>query len=189
MLLFDPLHLMRGLVNMKRVLGICFFSSFFIVGCSNAQSIDINNVEAEITTEGNGSVEIQSGDREGEHVELIGLEYRVEFENTGGSVDNNIIEVHIEPSEELVEISNDTLGYNLFDDSDRSGDRQTFFPYLEEGEQFDYSMVYMIGVEEDIQEYRQAPPLEELEELEDMAKDISIILTQDGEEIERLNVE
>src|SRR5699024_7133349 len=81
------------------------------------------------------------------------------------------IEVHIEPNEELKEVSEDVMEFNIYnrDDDQWLGIGETGDPVLDPDQHGTYTFDFILGSPEENPELELAPPAEQLEKLKEHA--------------------
>lgn len=186
--------------------GVSFFIILFIIsGCSSKQSLELESAKVDLRNdvERLGSVGITSGEREGENIVPIALSYDVILINTGkkelGGAEipseddftyEDGIQVKIEPNKKLKEVTKEVMGFNIYDRNDDGwlGIGETSQPILEPDEKGKYTFDLILGALEENPDLKLAPPMEQLEKLEEHAMDAILIVSIEGEEIARFDI-
>lgn len=175
-----------------------------ISGCSREQSLVLENATVDLRNDEErlGATGITSGEREGEFIVPIALSYDVVLKNTGkkklGGMEkpnkeefkyDDGIEVNIVPNEKLKEVSEEVMGFNIYNENENEfGIGQTSYPLLEPNQEGKYTFDFDLGALEENPELKLAPPIEQLEKLKEHAMDASLIVSIEGEEITRFDL-
>src|SRR5690625_3598950 len=194
-------------MQLKKIL--IFTASIFIIlivvsGCSNNQTLDLNNATVNLTNdEGRlGSIGITSGERAGENVVPIALSYDLSVKNTGkkeiGGMEkankekfkyDDGIEIHFEPNETLKEVVEEVMGFNIYnEDENKLGTGKTGYPVLEPNQEGDYTFDFILGALEENPDLALAPSMEQIEKLEKHAMDVILIISVEDEELARFDL-
>src|SRR5690625_259806 len=186
----------------KYFLFVISFSIILIIvsGCSGKQSLELKSATVELNNDEErlGATGITSGEREGEFIVHIALSYDIVLKNTGKrklgefakinekefKVDDGI-EVKIKPNEKLKEISEDVMGFNIYNRNDDGilGVGETGYPVLEPNKKGKYTIDFILGALVENPDLKLAPPIEQLERMKENAMVASLIVSLEGEEI------
>ena len=186
------------------------FTSIFIImlllsGCSSKPSLELISSTVEIRDDRSGGVGITSEEKEGEIIQPISLSYRFVLKNTGkktlGGMEklNNEtfeaedgIKVYIEPNEKLQEVTEEVMGFNIYDEEEIQQANlslgKTSAPVLEPNQEGEYTFDFDLGALEENPVIRIAPSLEQLDKLKRSAMDATLIVTIEDEEIARFDL-
>ncbi|MCM3567701.1 hypothetical protein [Neobacillus mesonae] len=173
--------------------------SAILTSCSSTPSLELIKSKADIVTDKNigGAIGITEGDMKGQELVPTTLYYEFTIKNTGnqnvGTSNNKGIEVKIEPSQHLVNTSEEIVGFNIFTPSSYNetglGYGSSFDPVIPPNKIGHYTLTFDLGVSEDNPQVPiKVPPKEKLEKLKNAALDASLIITVDGKEITRFNL-
>lgn len=199
---------MKGKGLLKFVISIITVL-ILLSGCSSKPSVDLVSSTVDFSNdEGRlGGIGITSGEREGEIIVPIALSYDFVLKNTGkktlGGTEKlnqqtfefeDGIKIFIEPNEKLKAVSEEIMGVNIFsfDEEGRQiaklGHGQTGVPIIEPNKEGEYSLDFILGALEENPEIRLAPSSEQLEKLKEHAMDATLIVSVEGEEIARFDL-
>ncbi|WP_020619935.1 hypothetical protein [Paenibacillus daejeonensis] len=174
-------------------------------GCSTSKpSLELISAAVEITDDEEkvGGVGITSGDREGEFIYAQTLIYDFVIKNTGkstlgGAEKPNFqtfdyadgIKVSIEPKQELLEVSTESLGINIYDAEDNNlGREEVSTAVLEPNQEGKYSFKFKLGATEENPDLVLTPPAEQLDQLRALAMQAHVVVTVEDEEIARFDL-
>lgn len=187
---------------MKLTFKSTFFVSVFAIicllsACSSNQTLELERVTVDLqNNEGrSGGTEGTEEDKGDDRVVPIALSYDIVLKNTGKKTIGGVeqpnektfeyedgIVVHIEPNKNLKEMSEEIIGFNLYDeDQNVFGIVQTGLPLLESNQLGKYTFDFMLGATEENPEMKLAPPEEKLEKLKEQAMDATLIVTVEGD--------
>ncbi|MDQ0882137.1 hypothetical protein [Peribacillus sp. V2I11] len=177
-----------------------FFVLFFLSACSSNPSLELVDANVDIVKDKSllGSIGITEGERKGDELIPTALFYEFTIKNTGNKtvgieeVDKGI-ELKIEPKDKLKSVSEDVIGFNIYnpDDYDGSGVGfgHSFLSVLKPDEKGEYTLNYDLGVsEENSQVPLLVPSKEKLDELREYAFDAFLIVTIENQEIARFDL-
>ncbi|MEY8192116.1 hypothetical protein AB4X15_20975 [Peribacillus simplex] len=184
----------------------CFlFISLFIVlsflsACSSNPSIELVDVDVDIVKDKSllGSIGITEGERKGDELVPTALFYKFTIKNTGNKtagieeVDKGI-ELKIEPKDELRAMSEDVIGFNIYDPEEYNasgvGFGHSFLSVLKPDEKGEYTLNYDLGVsEENSQVPLLVPSKDKLDELKRHALDALLVVTIENQDIARFDL-
>ncbi|WP_260288547.1 hypothetical protein [Peribacillus aracenensis] len=184
----------------------CFlFISLFIVlsflsACSSNPSIELVDANVDIVKDKSllGSIGITEGERKGDELVPTALFYKFTIENTGNKtagieeVDKGI-ELKIEPKDKLRAVSEDVIGFNIYDPEEYNGSGvgfgHSFLSVLKPDEKGEYTLDYDLGVsEENSQVPLLVPSKDKLDELKKHALDAFLVVTIENQEIARFDL-
>ncbi|WP_249871779.1 hypothetical protein [Oceanobacillus saliphilus] len=176
------------------------FVLFILSACSSNSSLELLDATVDIVKDKNllGSIGITEGGREGEELIPTALFYEFTIKNTGnktlgiGEVDKGIV-LEIEPKEILKSVSEDVIGFNIYNPEDYNesglGFGQTSSLVLEPDQNAKYTLHYLLGVSEKNPDVPiLVPSKEKLEELRDNAFNAFLVITVENEEIARFDL-
>ncbi|MFF5400321.1 hypothetical protein ACFY5J_24105 [Peribacillus butanolivorans] len=146
-----------------------------------------------------GSIEITEGERKGDEMIPTALFYEFTIKNTGnrtvgiGEVDKGI-ELKIEPKDKLKSVSEDVIGFNIYNPEDYNesgvGFGHTFPSVLKSDQKSKYTLNYDLGVsEENSQVPLHVPSKEKLDELKEYAFNAFLVVTIENQEIARFDLD
>ncbi len=186
------------------------FTCMFIVlmllsGCASKPSVELISSSVEIRDDRSGGIGITSGEKEGEIIESISLSYDFVLKNTGkkvlGGVEkinsqtfeyNDGIKVYIEPNEKLKEVTSEVMGFNIYNEEERQQARLgmgiTGTPVLEQNQEGEYTLDFVLGSLEENPEISIAPSPEQLDKLKRNSLDATVIIHIEDEEIARFDL-
>ncbi|MFF2458963.1 hypothetical protein [Peribacillus simplex] len=184
----------------------CFlFISLFIVlsflsACSSNPSIELVDANVDIVKDKSllGSIGITEGERKGDELVPTALFYKFSIKNTGNKtagieeVDKGI-ELKIEPKDKLRAVSEDVIGFNIYDPEEYNGSGvgfgHSFLSVLKPDEKGEYTLNYDLGVsEENSQVPLLVPSKDKLDELKKHALDAFLVVTIENQEIARFDL-
>ena len=152
-------------------------------------SVSISNDESLV-----GWTEITEGEQKGERVVPTVLYYEFTLKNAGAIAfdrnPNEILDIKLDPSEKLTEVSQETMGLNIFDQHSNFGYGYTLDLYLKPGDQRSSVLYYVLGVSEIIptEATPLAPSDEKLNKLLEYATDADLVILRNGLEIARFDL-
>ena len=184
------------------------FSLFFTIllvilsilsACSTDPSLELLSAEADIVNDKSktGSTILQEGDKAGKEVVPTSLYYTFSIKNKGNNKVGDRskgegLRARIEPSEKLITVSNEVLGFNIFEPDDYNesglGYGNSFVGILEENQTGEFIYYFDLGVEEETEEVKLVPSKEQLEQLHNNALKASLIVSLGKEEIARFDL-
>lgn len=180
--------------------------SILLTGCSSKQaldprpSVDLVDSSVAITNDSAiaGGTRITEGEKKGQLIVPTVLHYKFTLKNDGlTAINENYessrgLELMIVPSDKLKAISQDTVGFNIFDPMSYTGGLgycSTSLYYLKPGGQTELTLIYELGVSEINPNVTVlVPSEEELNELLNYASDADLIVMVDGLEVERFDL-
>lgn len=188
-----------------RFISVIFIVLIILSGCSDKQSLELISSSVEISQNRSGGIGITSGEKEGEYIQPISLSYHFVLKNTGNETLGGIekpnketyeyedgIKVYIEPNEKLKGISKDVMGFNLYNEEEREeakmGMGKQTIPVLEANQEGEYNLDFDLGALENNPEIRFAPSEEQLDKLLKYAKEASLVIYIEDEEIARFDL-
>ncbi len=166
------------------------------------QLVDAN---VELTNEENkiGGIGIPSGPKKGKVIRPITLYYTFTIKNTGSTPLGEVtqtedfsnpkgVAVKIDPSNELVAVIEEAVGFNVFKTKEysetRMGHGQQFTPVLKPGQAGEFVLIYELGALEDNPEIPLAPSEEQLNRIEKQARKADLVVMIDEKELERFDL-
>lgn len=186
-----------------------FFLIILLVGCSafNESSIELIDKSVDIQIHENALQHLDEYSKaEIEIFSIVFLKYDFSIKNNGNqtvggikglnpktfSMDDGLVYT-IEPSEELLKSSNEILGFNIFNESERTAAGLTavnssITPMLKKGEVGENYLEFQLGMKEQTDQYRVAPSIEQLNILKENALDSTLIITVKDKEIARFKL-
>ncbi|MCY9140220.1 hypothetical protein AB9M93_13430 [Peribacillus frigoritolerans] len=177
-----------------------FFVLFFLNACSSNPSLELVDAKVDIVKDKNllGAIGITEGEKKGDELIPTALVYEFTIKNTGNKtagieeVDKGI-EIKIEPKDKLKAMSEDVMGFNIYNPEDYNGSGvgfgHSFFSVLKPDEKGEYTLNYDLGVsEKNSQVPLLVPSKEELEKLKEYAFDAFLVITIENEEIARIDL-
>lgn len=184
---------------------VSFFIILFIIsGCSSKPSLELESAKVELRNDGErlGAVGITSGEREGEFIVPIALSYDFVIINTGkrklGAMEKPTkdlayedgIQIKIEPHKKLKEVTEEVMGFNLYDKSDKGqlGSGETTAYILKADAKGIYNLDLILGALEENPDLKLAPSMEQLEKLEEHAMDATLVVFIGDDEIARFDI-
>ncbi|TDK61801.1 hypothetical protein E2K98_13015 [Bacillus salipaludis] len=181
-----------------KLLGLISVIALF-TACSSKQSLELVNSKVDIVKDKRivGSIGITEGDKKGQELVPTALYYEFKIKNIGnqkiGGIGGKGLQVKIEPDDKLVAISKETVGFNIFKPSSYDGTGvgygTSFDGEIQPNKNGDFILTFELGVsEENPQVPLRVPSKEKLEKLKNNALDASLIVTLDGKEITRFDL-
>ncbi|MCM3677143.1 hypothetical protein M3699_25830 [Peribacillus simplex] len=177
-----------------------FFVLFFLSACSSNPSLELVDANVDIVKDKSllGSIGITEGERKGDELIPTALFYEFTIKNTGNKtvgieeVDKGI-ELKIEPKDKLKSVSEDVIGFNIYNPDDYNGSGvgfgHSFLSVLKPDEKGEYTLNYDLGVsEENSQVPLLVPSKEKLDELREYAFDAFLVVTIENQEIARFDL-
>ncbi|WP_070121266.1 hypothetical protein [Bacillus marinisedimentorum] len=161
-------------------------------------NVELTNAENKI-----GGIGIQSGPKKGKVIRPITLYYTFTIKNTGSTPLGKVtqtedfsnpkgVAVKIDPSNELVAVIEEAVGFNVYQTKEysetRMGHGQQFTPVLKPGQAGEFVLIYELGALEDNPEIPLAPSEEQLNRIEEHARQADLVVTVDKNEIERFDL-
>ncbi|MDX8345786.1 hypothetical protein [Rossellomorea sp. YZS02] len=188
-----------------RFISIIILVFIILTGCSDKQSLELVRSSVEISYDRAGKTGITSGEKEGESIQPISLSYHFVLKNTdedaiGGNEKLNKetyeyedgLKVNLEPSKKLIEVSKEVMGFNIFNEEERTeakmGMGTETIPVLEANHEGEYDLDFDLGALEENPEMRLAPSEEKLEKLINYAQDATLVIYIKDEEIARFDL-
>jgi hypothetical protein len=166
--------------------------------CSSKPALELTNVSASIVNDKTktGSINITQGDKKGKELVPTALYYEFTITNVGKKRFvgiNDAGEFKIIPSDNLKAMTEEIVGFNIFDFSSYMGTGLghsiSYIQLLEPGEEREFSFAYGLGVNEKNPDVPiMAPPEEKLKELEENALDAELVVTVKDAEIARFEL-
>lgn len=176
-------------------------------GCSSKPSLELISSSVEIRDDRSGGVGITSGERQGEIIQPISLSYDFVLKNTGKKTlgkgeklneqtfdYDDGIRVVIEPHEQLIEVSKEVIGFNLYSDKERQeggvdlGTGKRGIVVLEPNQEGEYSFDFDLGALKENPVMPTVPSPEQLDKLKRSAMDATLIISIEDEEIARFDL-
>ena len=183
------------------------FSIILLVGCSalNEPSIELTNKSVDILIAENDIQHLDESNQVEESFSTVSLRYNFSIKNTGNQTVGGIEEPNsetfqmedgltytIEPSEELLKTVIEILGFNLFDESEKTanslGMGMSITTMLKKGEVGENYLDFQLGVKEQTDQYNVAPSMEQLNTLKENALKSTLIVTVKDKEIARFKL-
>lgn len=174
---------------------------FSLSACSSQPSLELVDANVDIVKDKSllGSIGITEGERKGEELIPTALYYEFTIKNTGHKtvgtpeVDKGI-ELKIEPKEKLKSVSEDVIGFNIYNPEDYNksgvGFGRTFVSVLKSDQKGEYTLRYDLGVsEENSQVPLLVPSKEKLDELEKYSFNAFLAVTIENQEIARFDLD
>ncbi|MFE4705675.1 hypothetical protein [Peribacillus simplex] len=176
------------------------FALFFLSACSSNPSLELVDANVDIVKDKSllGSIGITEGERKGDELIPTALFYKFTIRNTGNKtagieeVDKGI-ELKIEPKDKLRAVSEDVIGFNIYDPEGYNGSGvgfgHSFLSILKPDEKGEYTLNYDLGVsEENSQVPLLVPSIDKLDELKENAFDAFLVVTIENQEIARFDL-
>lgn len=177
-----------------------FFVLFFLSACSSNPSLELVDANVDIVKDKSllGSIGITEGERKGDELIPTALFYEFTIKNTGNKtvgiekVDKGI-ELKIEPKGKLKSVSENVIGFNIYDPEEYNesgvGFGHTFSSVLKSDQKGKYTLSYDLGVsEENSQVPLLVPSKEKLDELKEYAFNAFLVITIENQEIARFDL-
>ncbi|MFD1737185.1 hypothetical protein ACFSCX_11545 [Bacillus salitolerans] len=188
-----------------RLISVIFIVLIILSGCSAKQSLEMKSLSVNINDDRSGGMRITSGEKEGEYIQPLTLSYYFVLKNIGeetlGGKENlneetyeyeDGLKVFIEPNEKLIEISKDVMGFNIYNEEERKeaklGMGKVSIPVLEPNQEGEYHIDYDLGALEENPEIRLVPSDEQLDKLVEHAREASLVIYVEDEEIGRFEL-
>ncbi|MFJ7362511.1 hypothetical protein ACIQWQ_00130 [Peribacillus frigoritolerans] len=177
-----------------------FFVLFFLNACSSNPSLELVDTKVDIVKDENllGAIGITEGEKKGDKLIPTALFYEFTIKNTGNKTAGieeveKGIEMKIEPKDKLKAVSEDVMGFNIYNPDDYNGSGvgfgHSFSSVLKPDEKGKYTLTYDLGVsEKNSQVPLLVPSKEELEKLKKYAFDAFLVVTIENEEIARVDL-
>lgn len=187
-----------------------FFIGIIIIllllsGCSNKPSLELISSTANIMNDRSRKIGITSGEKQGEFIQLISLSYdfilkNIGRKNLGGAEKLNSesydfddgIKLIIEPNEKLTTVSEEIMGFNIYDEEDgaevRLGFGKTGTPVLEPNQEGKYTLDFVLGASEENPEIRITSSQEQLDVLAKHAMEAALVIYIGEKEIARFDL-
>ncbi|WP_088011786.1 hypothetical protein [Gottfriedia acidiceleris] len=166
----------------------------------NAQkSLTLLNANVDIINDKNkvGAIGITEGENKGKELVPTALYYEFTIKNTSkrtvGMYNKQGLEVNIIPNDNLISLSKEIIGFNIFNPSEYSnsgvGYGKSFDSVLKPGQVGQYSIHFDLGVsEENSQVPLLVPSAEKLQLLKKDALNATLVVTLEDKEILRFNL-
>ena len=199
-----------GVGQLKRFIVLLSLISVIAVlsACSTKTSLELIEPEVDIINdkERTGSMTLQQGEKAGQEVVPTSLYYTFTIKNEGNKKIGNTTEsvkekigntteglkVKIEPNEKLLTVSNEVMGFNIFNPTEYEnsglGYGQTSIGVLEPNGEVQYVFIYELGINEETTEALLAPSKEQLDKLKTNAMEATLIVSFNDEEIARFDL-
>ncbi|WP_249871756.1 hypothetical protein [Oceanobacillus saliphilus] len=168
--------------------------------CSSDPSLELVDANVDIVKDKNllGSIGITEGERQGEELVPTALYYEFTIKNTGNKtvgirgVDKGI-SITIEPKDKLKMVSEDVIGFNIYNPEDYNesgvGFGHKIQPVLKSDQNGKFTLYYELGVsEENPQVPLLVPTKEKLDELKENAFNAFFVVTVENEEVARFDL-
>ncbi|WP_285767450.1 hypothetical protein [Peribacillus sp. SI8-4] len=178
-----------------------FIVLFFLPGCSAKPSLALVEADVDIVKDKSlvGAIGITEGERKGDELVPTALYYRFTIENKGkepvGSIEeaDKGIKLKIEPKDQLKRVSEDVIGFNIYNPDDYNGSGVGFGQSLSSSMDADqkgkYTCTYDLGVSEETSQVGLlVPSKEKLAELKEHAWDAFLVVTIENQEIARFDL-
>ena len=182
----------RFIVLLTLISGIAILTA-----CSSKPSLELTNKEVEITNDKGrlGSMILQQGEKAGTEAVPTSLYYTFSIKNVGskkiGDYEENLT-VKIEPNETLVTVSEEVMGFNIFNPDGYNetglGYGHTFNGILGPNDEGKFTLHYNLGIDIETTEALFVPSKEQLEKLEENALEATLIVMLGDEEIARYDL-
>ena len=186
---------------MKRFLVLLTLLSVLAIltACSSEPSLVLTDKKVDIVNDKakTGSMTLQQGEDAGKEIVATSLYYTFHItnegkKNVGAETKGKGLSVKIVPNENLIVISNEIMGFNLFDPSDYDelgmGHGYSYVGTIDPNETGEFIVSYDLGYEEESQEVRLAPSKEQLEKLKNNAFEATLLIMLGDEEIARYDL-
>ena len=141
-----------------------------------------------------GWSEITEGEQRGKKVVPTVLYYEFTLKNAGAIAfdrnPNEILDIKLDPSDKLTEVSQETMGLNIFEQYSNLGCGYTIDLYMKPGHQRTSILYYVLGVSEIIptEVTPLVPSEEKLNKLLEYATDADLVVLRNGLEIGRFDL-
>ncbi|WP_206457950.1 hypothetical protein [Anaerovorax sp. IOR16] len=185
----------RCIVLLLLILFLAIFSHYYF---EPSLELISSNVTILNDKEVVGSIGINVGEQKEREVVPTALYYEFKIKNVGNKNininDTYDLKVKLEPNNKLKEVSEETVGINIFDPSSYMATglgygESSSYDFMKKGEEGEVTFTFDLGVSERIPEVRLITPSEEkLEKLLNYALDASLIVIFEDEEIARFNL-
>lgn len=184
---------------MKRFIVLLTLISVITVlsACSTKTSLELIETEVDIINDKSrtGSLALQHGKKEEQEVVATSLYYTFSIKNEGNKKNGNTTEgliARIEPNEKLLSVSNEVMGFNIFNpteyDNSGLGYGQYFNGVIQPNIEGQYVLFYDLGINEETTEALLAPSKEQLDKLKTNAMEATLIVSFNNEEIARFDL-
>ncbi|WP_338472871.1 hypothetical protein R4Z10_09180 [Niallia sp. XMNu-256] len=179
----------------------------FLVGCSawNEPSVGLTNKSVDIHIADKDIQHLDASNQIEESFSTVSLRYNFSIKNTGSQTVGGIEEPNpetfemddglkytIEPSEELLKLTIELFGFNIFDESERVANNlgmgKSIIPMLKAGEVGDNVLDFDLGVKEQTDQYMTAPSMDLLNTLKENALNSTLIVSVKDREIARFKL-
>lgn len=180
---------------------ILFLILFILTACSSDSSVELIDANVKIVKDKElvGAIEITEGERKGEELIPTALYYEFKIKNSGNktlgaeNIDEGI-EVKIEPKNKLKDVSEEIIGFNIYNHEEYNesgiGFGETSELILSSNQEAEYTLHYDLGVSEENPNVPILVPTgEKLEELKNVAFDAFLVVTIENDEIVRFDLD
>ena len=185
--------------QLKRFMALLTLISVIAIltACSSEPSLELTNKKVEIIDDKErlGSMILQQGDKAGTEAEYTALYYTFSIKNTGNRTIGNVnepLKAKIEPNEKLVTVSEEVMGFNIFNTEEYSetglGHGENAEGILKPNTEGKFTLNYLLGINIETDEVLFVPSNEQLEKLEDIALDATLIVMLGDKEIARFDL-
>ncbi|RKQ14103.1 hypothetical protein D8M03_14660 [Lysinibacillus endophyticus] len=168
-----------------------------LTACSSEPSLELTNKKVEIINDKErlGYMTLQQGEKAGQDVAPTKLFYTFSIKNTGSKIigkDVELLTLKIEPSQELVTVSEEVMGFNIFNPEGYNetglGYGHTFDSILGPNVEGNYTLHYDLGIDIETTEALFVPSKEQLEKLQKHALEATLIVMLGEEELVRFDL-
>lgn len=190
---------------MRIYTGIFIVFLIILTGCSEKSSLELISSKVDIRDDRAGEIGVTSGEMKGEHVKIISLSYDFVLNNNGTktiggtekfnnetySYDDGI-KLIIEPNQNLIDVIEEIIGFNIFNEEGREraylGFGKSGPSILEPTQEGEYTFDFDLGAIKEIPDMRTAPTQEQLDEINKNAKEVTLAIYAEEEEIARFDL-
>ena len=184
---------------MKRFMALLTIISVIAIltTCSSEPSLELTNKKVEIIDDKErlGSMILQQGEKAGTEAEFTALYYTFSIKNAGNRTIGNVnepLKAKIEPNEKLVTVSEEIMGFNIFNTEEYNetglGYGEAVEGIIKPNAEGKFTLNYLLGINIETDEVLFVPSNEQLEKLEDNALDATLIVMLGDKEIARFDL-
>jgi len=171
----------------------------FLTACSSDTAVELTDITTKIikNKEITGSITITNDEEQTQELVPTTLFYELTIKNIGNTrltnLDNENLNIKIQPHDSLIATSKEIIGFNIFDPSEYGdtglGYGHTFARSIEPGQEEIFTLHYDLGVDEATAEVPfKVPSTEKMETLTEKALDATLIISLQDEEIARFDM-
>lgn len=165
--------------------------------CSTKSTLELIETKVDIINDKDitGSMTLQEGEKAGQEVVPTSLYYSFTIMNKRNKENGDTTEgitARIEPNNKLLTVSNEVMGFNIFNPTEYNnsglGYGQYFNGVIRPNIDGQYVLIYELGINEETTEAPLAPSKEQLDKLKTNALDATLIVSFANEEIARFDL-